>query len=141
MANTCLTEYTVNNLSGEELITLYNALVEIKSQRNDGHDENWLGNILYYTGEVDKLDKVALRGHIGHVEIVDNEQLLFDTVTAWRPMPEAIMMLLEEYPEAELLYASDAGGDEMFTNDPCVVGHRTSYGVYESCPLDEWMYV
>ena len=142
MANMCLTEYTINCPVNEADI-LYQMFIEARDKVYvEKVSRGWLGNLLYFLGEQNRVDNPDVcRGHISWIDRADLETIHFDTETANRPMPAAVIRFVKKFaPNAEIMYASDAGVCELYSNDPAIIGQRQYGGKYEERPLEEWLY-
>ena len=129
MPNWCLTTITIENANVDELIK-FNSLLDKWTSKNYMENDfglNWLGNVVGNSGigtvDEGKESDMECRGHIIYRELVNN--LLFvETETAWVPMLELWMKLLDKYlPNAELTYTAAEGGCGIYsTNDPTLIG-------------------
>lgn len=128
MANWCQTKITINHEDENKLIDLYNKIEKWceTDYKQNGFGNYWLGNIVGNSGigTVDENPNTDLRcrGMITYLEIIDN-QLLIDTETAWQPMLQMWVKLIDKYlPDAELIYNAEECGCELYyTNDPCLI--------------------
>ena len=129
MPNWCYTNITINHENETELQKLSNLIDEwtSKDYMKNGFGNNWLGNIVLGSGvgtvDTDKETDLRCRGTIIHSMVTDN-QLIIDTETAWSPMLQMWVKILEKYlPDAELIYNADECGNGVNdTNDPALEG-------------------
>lgn len=129
MPNWCFTNITIAHDNSEELEEFYNKIEEWTSHDycDNGFGKNWLGNIVGNSGigtiDEDKESDLRCRGSLIDVDLTDN-QLTIQTETAWVPMLQMWVKLLEKYlPEAELVYSTEELGCEILcTNDPVYIG-------------------
>ena len=129
MPNWCYTSITINHENETELQKLSNLIDEwtSKDYMKNGFGNNWLGNIVLGSGvgtvDTNKETDLRCRGTIIHSMVTDN-QLIIDTETAWSPMLQMWVKILEKYlPDAELIYNADECGDGVNdTNDPALAG-------------------
>ena len=129
MPNWCSTRITINHENVDELKNL-EALINECTRTNymeNGFGLKWLGNIVGNSGigtvDTKKSTDLRCRGSLTYMELYDN-QLTIDTETAWVPMLEMWVKLLEKYlPDAELIYMAEEPGCAIYcTNDPTLVG-------------------
>ena len=124
MPNWCITNITINYEDNEKLKAFHNLIEEWTSHdyKENGFGHDWLGNIVGNSGigtiNEGKDTDLRCRGVLNYIELSDN-QLLIQTETAWVPMLQMWVKLLEKYlPEAELIYNSEELGCEILaTND------------------------
>ena len=129
MPNWCYTNITINHENETELQKLSNLIDEwtSKDYMENGFGNNWLGNVVLGSGvgtvNTDKETDLRCRGTIIHSMVTDN-QLIIDTETAWSPMLQMWVKILEKYlPDAELIYNADECGNGVNdTNDPALEG-------------------
>lgn len=129
MPNWCSTRITINHYDENELKNL-EALINVCMEKNymeNGFGLGWLGNIVGNSGigtiDTGKETDLRCRGWLSYMELYDN-QLTIDTETAWIPMLEMWIKLLNKYlPDAELIYQADEPGCGIHcTNDPTLIG-------------------
>lgn len=129
MPNWCNTNITINHESETEIERLEKLIDEwtSKDYMENGFGNNWLGNIVLGSGvgtvDTDKGTDLRCRGTLVGYYRVKN-QLIINTETAWAPMLQMWVKVLEKYlPNAELIYnAEECGCDITCTNDPDLVG-------------------
>lgn len=129
MPNWCYTKITINHEDERKLKELENKIDEFTSHdyMENGFGLKWLGNIVGNSGigTVDENPETDLRCR-GSITYIENygDQLVIDTETAWTPMLEMWVKLLEKYlPDAELIYSAEECGCGIWsTNDPCMKG-------------------
>ena len=129
MPNWCNTNITINHESETEIEKLEKLINEWTSRdyMENGFGNNWLGNIVLGSGvgtvDTDKETDLRCRGTIIDYYRIEN-QLIINTETAWVPMLQMWVKVLEKYlPDAELIYnAEECGFDITCTNDSDLVG-------------------
>lgn len=127
MPNWCLNRITINHENESKLEKLSKLIDEwtSKDYMENGFGHNWLGNIVLGSGvgTVDTNEETDLRcrGTITYSELYEN-QLIIDTETAWSPMLQMWVKVLDKYlPDAELIYSAEECGCGLYsTNDPCM---------------------
>ena len=127
MPNWCFNKITINHESETELEKLSKLIDEwtSKDYMENGFGHNWLGNIVLGSGvgtvDTDKETDLRCRGTITYSEVCGN-QLIIDTETAWSPMLQMWVKVIDKYlPDAELIYSSEECGCGLYsTNDPCM---------------------
>ena len=129
MPNWCYTNITINHESETEVEKLEKFIDEwtSKDYMPNGFDNKWLGNIVLGSGvgTVDTNIETDLRCRGTIIDYYRNgNQLVINTETAWTPMLQMWVKILEKYlPNAELIYnADECGFDINDTNDPDLVG-------------------
>lgn len=130
MPNWCFTEVEIEGPE-KEIVYLRNLLVNWMSTESDipnGFGKTWLGNIARKAGL--DWEKVPCRGAIGYFDekILEgfngNKAIYFDVETAWIPMHEIWLYLVDTYaPNCEYKYiAEETGCDIWQTNDVSNIG-------------------
>lgn len=125
MANWCLTYITINSEDKQGLQNLYNV---IEKSMESNYKKNcfglgWLGNIVGNTGigtvDEGKETDLCCRGSLDYLELQD-ESLLIHTETAWMPMLNMWIKLVDKYlPGAEIIYSAEECSCALYyTNDP-----------------------
>ena len=129
MPNWCYTNITINHESEAEVEKLEKFIDEwtSKNYMPNGFDNKWLGNIVLGSGvgTVDTNIETDLRCRGTIIDYYrSGNQLVINTETAWAPMLQMWVKVLEKYlPNAELIYnADECGFDINDTNDPYLVG-------------------
>lgn len=124
MPNWCNTTITINNKNEKELKDFESKIKEWTSHdyKENGFGLKWLGNIVGNSG-IGTIDEnqdtdLSCRGWLTDIDNLGS-QLLISTETAWVPMLQMWVKLLEKYmPEAELIYQAEEPGLQMYvTND------------------------
>ena len=127
MPNWCYTNITISHENPQK-IKKFNDLLDKWTSKNymeNGFGLEWLGNVVGNSG-IDTADekhdfKVRCRGRIIY-KAFDDKVITIDTETAWVPMLQMWIKVLERYlPDAELIYtAEEPGCGIYYTNDPTV---------------------
>ena len=139
MPNWCSTNIVVKNRETDVIENLekeFENAFECNKIEN-GFGKMWLGNILSYLGydEHEVLNgSIRCRGEVSYMELNGNE-LHISTETAWVPMLQVIMKMVEKYaPDSEVTYQAVEEGCEIHsTNDPNIAG--TIYvDIFENLP-------
>ncbi len=129
MPNWCYTNITINHGNEIEIERLEKLIGgwTSKDYMKNGFGHKWLGNIVLGSGvgtvDTNKETDLRCRGTI--IDYYRNEnELVINTETAWSPMLQMWVKVLEKYlPGAELIYNADECGNEINdTNDPCLAG-------------------
>ena len=129
MPNWCYTNITINHGNEIEIERLEKLIGgwTSKDYMKNGFGHKWLGNIVLGSGvgtvDTNKETDLRCRGTI--IDYYRNEnELVINTETAWSPMLQMWVKVLEKYlPGAELIYnADECGNDINDTNDPCLAG-------------------
>ena len=128
MANDCMTLYTIiskDKDSLEHLIEAFEKARGITAVEND-FGPGWIGNVLSYLGlsEKEVLDSPC-KGTIDvdHTIDFDEETKSYNiqvfSETAWEPMPDAVIKMVEKYaPGSKILYSCEVPLSDYFvTND------------------------
>lgn len=127
MPNWCYNYITINNEDKKELEKLNNLIEEWTSKDHveNGFGLNWLGNIVGNSG-IDTWDEekhnfssgTRCRGTLVEYNL-DEEELLITTETAWCPMIQMWIKILEKYsPTSSLVFDAEEPGNEIYvTND------------------------
>ena len=128
MPNWCSTNIVIRNENEDAIRNLeseFKKAFECHEIAN-GFGDMWLGNILSYLGYT---EKQVLYGNIScRGEVVDmfshGKELRIYTDTAWVPMLEPFMLMVEKYAsDSELIYDATEGGCGIHcTNDDSMVG-------------------
>lgn len=129
MPNWCNTNIYINYDDEKALKNLYNKIKywTSKNYADNGFGYGWLGNVVLGAeiGTVDTNPEtdISCRGDIEYIDCT-NSQITICTETAWSPMLELWIKVIEKYlPDAELIYDACELGNELYaTNDPCLVG-------------------
>ena len=129
MPNWCYTNITINHENEIEVEKLEKLIDEwtTKDYMTNGFGHKWLGNVVLGSGvgtvDTDNATDLRCRGTIIDYYRTGNE-LVINTETAWSPMLQMWVKVLEKYlPDAELIYSADeCGFDINDTNDPALVG-------------------
>ena len=129
MPNWCNTNIYINYDDEKALKNLYNKIKSwtSKNYADNGFGHGWLGNVVLGAeiGTVDTNPEtdISCRGDIEYIDCT-NSQITICTETAWSPMLELWIKVIEKYlPDAELIYDACELGNELYaTNDPCLVG-------------------
>lgn len=129
MPNWCWTRITINHESEIELEKFDKLLDEWtnKDYMDNGFGYNWLGNIVLGSGvgtiNTNKETDLRCRGTITE-HWIENGTLHIDTETAWSPMLQMWVKILDKYlPDAEWVYeAEECGNGVQCTNDPDLMG-------------------
>ena len=132
MANQCITYVSIHNDNEEELKRLEGLIKECtnaKAQSSD-YGDDWLGNIVI-RGDLDTWDEdkrkfvneTRCRGRLAFIQFM-NGALEIQTETAWTPMLDMWVKLLEKHsPESTLFFSAEEPGCGIFaTNDPYFIG-------------------
>lgn len=129
MANWCSTKIIITHESEEKIEELEKLLKNCMrtNYMENGFGLNWLGNIVGNSGigtvDTGKQTDLRCRGYVDYINRCENE-LTINTETAWVPMLEMWVKLLEKYlPDAEMIYnAEEYGCGICCTNDPDLIG-------------------
>lgn len=126
MSNWCFTRINIINHNNDNKIeNLYNLIKEWTSNNYEENDFGlqWLGNIVGNSGigtiDEGKETDLMCRGSLNYIELVEKNQLLIETETAWVPMLRMWVKILDKYlPDAELIYEAEECSNELYsTND------------------------
>ena len=133
MPNWCLTQYNVINGNENVLETLLKEFTEatkINTVQN-AYGEKWLGNVMLHLGLTeDEMQKTRCRGTVECDQTIDFDEetglyeLHIFSETAWEPMPDAILRMVEKFaPDSKITYLSETPMSEVYiTNIPDLVG-------------------
>lgn len=125
MPNWCFTRINIINHNDDDRIeNLYNLIKEWSSNNYVENDfgPQWLGNIVGNSGigtiDEGKETDLRCRGRLNYIELVEKNQLLIDTETAWSPMLKMWVKILDKYlPNAELIYEAEECGNELYSTN------------------------
>lgn len=130
MPNWCSTQITIHHDDVNKL-KLLDALIDDWTSKNykaNGFGLTWLGNIVGNSGvatiDEDYKTDVRCRGSMTYKDLnLDGNELIIDTETAWAPMLQMWIRILNKYlPDAELTYRTEEPGCEIYcTNDPYLI--------------------
>ena len=128
MPNWCYTNITINHESEAEVEKLEKLIEEwtSKDYMPNGFGHKWLGNVVLGSGvgtvDTDKATDLRCRGTICDY-YRNGSELTINTETAWSPMMQMWVKILEKYlPGAELVYTAEEPGNGVWcTNDPALV--------------------
>lgn len=133
MANWCDTNISIRSKDKKAMEQFYQKLQEWTSVNyiDNGFGLKWLGNVVGNSG-IGKFDSngnstIPCRGSITSMYLSDSKQEIYiSTDTAWNPMPEMWLRLIEIYlpNDVEFIYSAEEPGCEIFaTNDPDLIGN------------------
>lgn len=114
MPNWCYTQITISHDDQKEIDKLYNLIEDWTSTNYKQSDfgNYWLGNIVGNSG-IDTWDgdfKIRCRGRLCDFNKSEKE-LCIATETAWSPMLQMWLKILERYsPDAQLIYTAEEPG-------------------------------
>lgn len=135
MPNWCSTTYEITGKK-KDIDKLWSAIEEAQTNAKIETDfgSEWLGHFLSYLGMSEEevcRGPVRCRGYITYKNHDGDGSIVIDTDTAWGPMPEPILMMVEEYaPDAKIIYTAIEHGCGIFeTNDRSVAN---------GCLIDVW---
>ncbi|MBQ1171963.1 MAG: hypothetical protein IIX48_05115 [Lachnospiraceae bacterium] len=128
MANWCTNTIKIYSEHKDKLAELEKSLNEwtSKNYMDNGFGEKWLGNIVLGSGlgtidedEEDIDTDLECRGALVDIDLT-NECLWISTATAWKPMLQMWVRLLEKYlPDGKIIYyAEEPGWNVYCSNDP-----------------------
>lgn len=128
MPNWCYTEINIHHNNKKELKKFYNLIQKwtSKNYKENGVGLQWLGNIVGNSGigTIDKRQNTDLfcRGKLNYIEL-NEDNISLGTETAWEPMLQMWLKLLEKYlPNAEFIYSAEEYNCALYiTNDPNIV--------------------
>lgn len=136
MPNWCFTNLKIESDNKSVIEKIGKAMEDALSKRylpdEPYYLDNWLGNLLCYTGmtveEVNE-SEIRCRGSVDYLETAGDE-IVMDLSTAWSPQLGAVKKFLEhlEVPEdsVHLFYTAEEPGCDIFcTNDPDIEGTYT----------------
>ena len=138
MPNWCATDISINCNNKDKLNKLYSNLLDWTSKNFVDSDfgNNWLGNIVGFSGISDPLSEESprCRGYITAINEPSEDQLYIQTETAWCPMVNMWIQVCDKYlgkDEYDIEYVAEEPGCGLYlTNDPALSG---SYYVEPSC--------
>ena len=129
MPNWCYTNIHFVNEDKKEIKKLYKLIGDwtSKDAMESGFGLTWLGNVVLNSGigtiNTNPDTDISCRGSISDYSITE-EQLVVVTETAWSPMLEMWVKIVDKHsPETEIYYTAEELGCEILcTNDPDVDG-------------------
>lgn len=145
MPNWCYTSISIESDKENGVKPLYDKIVEWQKEGTkikNSWDNNWLGLLVEKGLGVDpvKSNEYPCRGQFYDLQInQDGTQMTCGTETAWGPMNELWLALIDKYiPEAKLIYTAEESGMCVYiSNDPDMFGkyYIDSWGKIEP----EWI--
>ena len=139
MPNWCSTSIVVRNQDAdviENLAKEFDNAFQCNKIAN-GFGDKWLGNILSYLGysEDEVLNgTIRCRGEIVWIESHGNE-LFIDTDTAWTPMLQVIVKMVEKYaPDSDITYRAVEPGCGIFSTNELDLAGAVYIDVFENLP-------
>lgn len=122
MPNWCLNDITfyTNNNNLKELKKLHkniSCILNSTSKIENGFGNSWLGNIAEFHNISYK--EVPSRGLVSSINEIDIETSSFriTTETAWVPMHELWVKVLDTYKEIESVYLAEESGNGIYVNN------------------------
>lgn len=127
MPNWCFTSYTVTRSKAEggiePLFKFIEKTINEPNRIKTDFGNEWLGDLVE-KGLGVNYDQYPCRGRLTYLEENNEEQMTFETETAWSPMPDMFFDLCKVFvPGAEIIFtAEEPGMGEYITNDPVYNG-------------------
>ena len=136
MPNWCFTNLKIESDDKSVIDKIGKAMEDALSKRylpdEPSYFDNWLGNLLCYTGMSVKEvgdSEIRCRGSVDYLD-TEGDEIVMDLSTAWCPQLGAVKKLIEylgiSEDEYELIYTAEEPGVDLFcTNDPVIEGTYT----------------
>lgn len=127
MSNWCFTSYTVTKSKAEggiePLFKFIEETINKECLTKNGFGNNWLGDLIE-RGLKTSYEEYDCRGTVDYLEKCSEEQVIFETKSAWGPTPDMFFDLCKVFvPGAEITFtAEEPGMGEYITNDPVYNG-------------------
>jgi len=123
MPNWCYTRYTIKteDKGAKKLFNLLEKWQEEGTIIKHSWDNNWLGLVVEKGLEMDPLsEEIECIGWISNLELDCDNKLFVSVNTAWKPMHEMWLMLVDKYiPGANIIYTSIEQNIGIYqTNEP-----------------------